>query len=896
MTTTFRSVLRTLLAVFAVAGTAVASAQWAPPATRPDTGKVERVESLRLAPGLAKAVTVALGAADQSAIDAVRRANASPMNKRLQIGIGRPALAQPSTQSSALKWQTVTDGAAAHWQVSSTGARALRVGIDVASLPSGTEIRFAGAAGQGTVYGPFTAADVAAGGDTWWSPVLEGDAAIVEVYQPAGNAAMPELSIAQVSHLFAAPTDVNIDSLAKIGESESCEVDLICRSASDPELARVGKAVARMTFTASTGGTALCTGTLLTTTDTSFTAYFYSAAHCFSTQSEASSLTTHWFYDRTGCGTGGVSGSYVQVPGGATLLYANTTTDVLFLKLNQSPPQAAVYAGWDASTLSVGTALTAVHHPAGDVKKVSLGRFAGFSGYNGASGSTHLDVTWNGTATGVTEGGSSGSGVFSLTGGNYLLRGGLHGGPSSCSASGSNLRDYYSRFDQAYPSLAQWLNPSSGGGGGGTTTSLVTNGGFESGSTGWSQQTAASSSIIVSNSALARTGSGVAFLGGYNNGLDVLSQNIAIPADATQVSVQYWYRIGTNETVAQPYDILSVRLQNASGVDLATIASYSNVNAASAWTQSPAFDLSAYRGQTIRLVFRVTTDEDLTTAFYVDDVTLIATTSGEGTTANYTGLYYNAPAESEAGWGVNFTHQGDKMFATLFTYDASNQPLWLVMSGGSRQADGVTFTGALFRTTGPAFDANPFVWNPATSVATVGSLTVTFTGSETALLTYTFNGVSVSKSIVKQRYGTRVATCVSTTPPSRAGLTNYQDLWYKSPAESEPGWGINLTHQDNTIFATLFTYDRSGRDLWLVMSGGVRQADGSYAGILYRTTGPVFNANPFNPLAVNAQPVGTMSLRFTDGVSGTLTYTYLGSTVVKPITRQVFSSPVPACS
>ena len=103
-----------------------------------------------------------------------------------------------------------------------------------------------------------------------------------------------------------------------------------------------------------------------------------------------------------------------------------------------------------------------------------------------------------------------------------------------------------------------------------------------------------------------------------------------------------------------------------------------------------------------------------------------------------------------------------------------------------------------------------------------------------------------------------------------------------------------MTHQDDTLFATLFTYDAAGRDLWLVMSAGRRQADGSYLGDLYRTTGPAFNAVPFT--GVSLATVGTMRLRFTDGTNGTLTYTYDGAPVTKAITRQVFASPVPVCN
>jgi hypothetical protein len=169
-------------------------------------------------------------------------------------------------------------------------------------------------------------------------------------------------------------------------------------------------------------------------------------------------------------------------------------------------------------------------------------------------------------------------------------------------------------------------------------------------------------------------------------------------------------------------------------------------------------------------------------------------------------------------------------------------------------------------------------------------MTVSFVDVNSGTLRYTFNGVEVNKGIQRQVYGSRAASCLPTFG-SRAAATNYQDLWW-NPAE--PGWGINITHQDNTLFATLFTYNSARRDLWLVMSAGVRQPDGSYLGDLYQTSGPVFNANPF--AGVSVATVGTMRLRFSDGNNGTLTYTYNGTPVTKAITRQLFSSPVPACS
>jgi len=255
-----------------------------------------------------------------------------------------------------------------------------------------------------------------------------------------------------------------------------------------------------------------------------------------------------------------------------------------------------------------------------------------------------------------------------------------------------------------------------------------------------------------------------------------------------------------------------------------------------------------------------------------------------------TSLWWNP---NESGWGLNLNQQGGTMFGTLFTYDASRAPLWLVMPAGTLQADGVTFTGDLYRTTGPAFNANPFTPIGPANITQVGTMSVSFSQANAGTLTYTMNGVQVQKNIQRQVYGARSANCLPGTG-ARTASTHYQDLWWNA---NESGWGVNVTHQDNTLFATLFTYDAAGRDLWLVMSGGARQTDGSYLGGLFRTSGSAFNAVPFVPLgAADVTQVGTMRLRFADGNAGTLTYTNNGITVTKAITRQEFSTPVSACN
>ncbi len=267
--------------------------------------------------------------------------------------------------------------------------------------------------------------------------------------------------------------------------------------------------------------------------------------------------------------------------------------------------------------------------------------------------------------------------------------------------------------------------------------------------------------------------------------------------------------------------------------------------------------------------------------------------SGTGSTVttspNYEGLWWNAPAHSESGWGINFAHQGDIIFATWFTYDATGKGWWLAMTAPKTAPN--TYAGALYQTRGPAFNAVPFDPMQIT-VTPVGSGTLTFSDANNGTFAYTVNGISQTKNITRQVFGP-LPTCTSGAV-NLAAATNYQDLWWAAPARSESGWGINFTHQGDTIFATWFTYDLDGTPMWLAVTAP-KSAPGTYTGALYRTTGPAFNAVPFNPASVVPTAVGTATLSFTDGNTGTFAYTVNGVSQTKAVTREVFSGTGTIC-
>ena len=118
--------------------------------------------------------------------------------------------------------------------------------------------------------------------------------------------------------------------------------------------------------------------------------------------------------------------------------------------------------------------------------------------------------------------------------------------------------------------------------------------------------------------------------------------------------------------------------------------------------------------------------------------------------------------------------------------------------------------------------------------------------NDSGTFAYTVNGIQQTKAITRQVFGP-LPTCTFGTHPDLTQATNYQDLWWASPAGSESGWGVNFTQQGDIIFATWFTYDVDGTPLWLSATAQ-KFAPGVYTGTLYRTIGPAFDAVQTKPV------------------------------------------------
>ncbi|HEU0131115.1 MAG TPA: hypothetical protein VFQ85_09015 [Mycobacteriales bacterium] len=151
-----------------------------------------------------------------------------------------------------------------------------------------------------------------------------------------------------------------------------------------------------------------------------------------------------------------------------------------------------------------------------------------------------------------------------------------------------------------------------------TARQLLGNPGFETGTAApW---TATTGVVDSSTSEPAHSGSWKAWLNGYGSThTDTLAQGVAVPSGCTTYAFTFWLHIDTAETTTtSAFDTLKVQVLNSAGTVLSTLATYSNLNKNTGYTQR-SFNLAAYAGQTVTLRFTGAEDGSLQTSFVVDD-------------------------------------------------------------------------------------------------------------------------------------------------------------------------------------------------------------------------------------------------------------------------------------
>ncbi|MEI6415306.1 MAG: CARDB domain-containing protein, partial [Pseudomonadota bacterium] len=396
---------------------------------------------------------------------------AKPRQGALKIGDNRvlPSPYQKADLAQQSPWTQGTRGYQTALAIRSPEAVGLRLGLLFEALPPDSEIRFFSPTGVDptvqSVSGETLLQSLAANrravavpapeDNLYWSPVVDGDEIAMAILLPSGSTPSDiRFSIERIAHLHKSILGNSLlGGTLKIGESDSCERDVNCDNTTDPDGHDVKQGVARMVFQGP-DGSYLCTGSLLNDQGGTKTPYFITANHCISTQSAASSLATYWFYRSTSCGSGLLNPSNQKRSGGADLLvtFPLDQNDMTLLRLRETPPSGSLFLGWSASAVASGTEAIGIHHPKGDLQKISFGQTGGFwhckwnsggetFGCSSSNSGGHVGIDYN---RGMTEPGSSGSGVF-INQYRHLV-GTLTGGSGGC----NNDSDYYGRFDVGY--------------------------------------------------------------------------------------------------------------------------------------------------------------------------------------------------------------------------------------------------------------------------------------------------------------------------------------------------------------------------------------------------------------------------------------------------------------
>lgn len=251
---------------------------------------------------------------------------------------------------------------------------------------------------------------------TFATPLLPGEKIVLEYYEPLAVRGQGALHLSTVVHAY---KDFYF-KYGKFGGSGNCNMDIKCPEGAAYQ--EIGHSVCMILK----GTKILCSGTLINNTAEDKTPYLLTAYHCLNS-TEPSEMVFIFNHDADACGSQTYSEGFAI--SGATLVAKNFGSDFALLKLSQTPPiyYNVYYAGWNRTEMAA-TSAVCIHHPSGDVKKISVcNQQLQHSNADGENGNSHWRIPF--WSKGTTEGGSSGCGLFNSDG---QLIGQLDGGTASC--------------------------------------------------------------------------------------------------------------------------------------------------------------------------------------------------------------------------------------------------------------------------------------------------------------------------------------------------------------------------------------------------------------------------------------------------------------------------------
>ncbi|WP_372755367.1 PKD domain-containing protein [Labilibaculum sp.] len=358
-----------------------------------------------------------------------------------------------STENSGV-WDSLVDGRRV-WRISisSEGAYSLGLNFSRFRIPTGGQV-FVYNNQTDRVLGAYTDKSNKKSNRFAVEP-LEGDEIVVEYVEPLQPEFTVELEIGAVLHDYKNIFNRLEGDESNLKSSGSCNVNINCSEGDDWQTEK--KAVCHILY-----GGYLASGALINNTSLDGSPYFLTAHHVIDSEEEAEIAIFYFNYEAEDCDS--TEGSKSQSISGASLLATADNLDFTLLELSVMPPSSysPYYLGWDRSG-RVPSNTVCIHHPSGDVKKISGDYDEPLTDtYYDSEYSFDTDTHWRIVEWdyGTTEGGSSGSPLFDE---NHRVIGDLTGGEASCS---NSVNDYYAKFSESWANysnsneqLKYWLDP-----------------------------------------------------------------------------------------------------------------------------------------------------------------------------------------------------------------------------------------------------------------------------------------------------------------------------------------------------------------------------------------------------------------------------------------------------
>jgi lysyl endopeptidase len=352
-------------------------------------------------------------------------------------------------------WTTLPNGDRIwHLVVRCENALTINLTFDHTVIPAGNELYIFNPE-KDFILGNFTANHLYEG--QLGTELIPGNTSIVEYYVPKNNA-QGHVQIGIVTHGYRTAMEFQQKAF---GSSGACNRNVNCAEGLPWTQQRNGVVMLV------SGSSGFCSGSLINNTLNDGKPYVLTADHCYS---NPASWIFRFNWQSPDCNNPAAAPTF-QSLSGAVLRARATPSDFCLVEITGGLSAGTVpiaytpyFAGWDHSG-NTPTSAVGIHHPSGDIKKISLENDPLISTTFGTCpANSHWGVShWD---SGVTEGGSSGSPLFDQ---NHRIVGQLHGGASACG--GANLSDEYGKLSESWEpagsnttnQLKCWLDPNNAG-------------------------------------------------------------------------------------------------------------------------------------------------------------------------------------------------------------------------------------------------------------------------------------------------------------------------------------------------------------------------------------------------------------------------------------------------